>query len=53
MITSIIILLNLLAYSMVVSQSFSYMIALDNVQRNLPAASYIDLRKLLDKNFRG
>ena len=42
----------LIAYSFLVSQSFSYIIALHNTQRNLDARSYIILRKLLDKNFR-
>jgi len=42
----------LIAYSFVVSQSFSYIIALHNIQLNLDARSYIVLRKLLDKNFR-
>lgn len=47
----VIILINLLAYSLIVSQSFSYIIALRNVQRNMQPQSYIELRKLLDKNF--
>jgi hypothetical protein len=42
----------LFAYSFLVSQSFSYIIALHNTQRNLDAKGYIILRKLLDKNFR-
>ncbi len=42
----------LIAYSFVVSQSFSYIIALHNTQKNLDAKGYIVLRKLLDKNFR-
>ena len=42
----------LIAYSFIVSQSFSYIIALHNTQKNLDARSYIILRKLLDKNFR-
>ena len=49
---NIIIFINLLAYSIIVSQSFSYIIALTDVQKNLSAASYIELRKLLDANFR-
>lgn len=48
----ILILLNLIIYSVIVSQSFMYMIALRNVQESLDAASYIELRKLLDRNFR-
>ena len=47
----IIMLINLLAYSFIVSQSFSYIIALRNVQSNMQPAAYIELRKLLDKNF--
>ena len=42
----------LIAYSFFVSQSFSYIIALHDTQRNLDAKGYIVLRKLLDKNFR-
>lgn len=49
---NIIIFITLLAYSLVVSQSFSYIIALTDTQKNMQAASYIELRKLLDKNFR-
>jgi hypothetical protein len=45
-------LFTLLAYSIIVSQSFMYIIALKNVQLNLNASSYIELRKLLDVNFR-
>ncbi len=47
----ILIFLNLLVYSVIVSQSFMYMIALRNVQESMGAASYIELRKLLDRNF--
>ena len=47
----ILIFLNLLIYSVIVSQSFMYMIALRNVQESMDAASYIELRKLLDRNF--
>lgn len=49
---NIIIFINLLFYAVLVSQSFSYMIALSNVQKNLQANSYIEVRQLLDKNFR-
>lgn len=45
------IFLNILVYSVIVSQSFMYMIALRNVQESMGAASYIELRKLLDRNF--
>lgn len=49
---NIIIFINLLAYSFIVSQSFSYIIALTDTQKNMEADTYIELRKLLDKNFR-
>lgn len=49
---NIIIFVNLLAYSFIVSQSFSYIIALWNVQQSMNATTYIELRKLPDKNFR-
>jgi hypothetical protein len=49
---NIIIFINLLAYSFIVSQSFSYIIALTDTQKNMEACTYIELRKLLDKNFR-
>jgi len=48
----ILLFITLLAYSFVVSQSFSYIIALHNAQKNLDARGYIVLRKLIDKNFR-
>lgn len=47
----ILILLNLFIYSVIVSQSFMYMIAMRNVHESMGAASYIELRKLLDRNF--
>ena len=47
----ILIFLNVLLYSVIVSQSFMYMIALRNIQENMGAAFYIELRKLLDRNF--
>lgn len=47
----IILLVNLVVYSFIVSQSFIYIIALRNVQQNMQPATYIELRKLLDKNF--
>ena len=50
--TKIVILLYLLAYSFIVGQSFSYIISLTNVQKNLPVLPYIEFRKLTDKNFR-
>ncbi|MFN0200069.1 MAG: hypothetical protein ACKVTZ_01030 [Bacteroidia bacterium] len=52
MLIKVVFLFTLLAYSIIVSQSFSYIIALKNVQLSLNANSYIELRKLLDVNFR-
>lgn len=49
---NIVLFLNLLLYAVIASQSFMYMIALSNVQKNLDAAGYIQLRHLLDRNFR-
>lgn len=51
MIIKLLLFFNLFAYAVIVSQSFMYMIALRNVQERLEAASYIELRKLLDENF--
>ena len=47
----ILIFLNVLVYSVIVSQSFMYMIALRNVQESMGAASYMEIRRLLDRNF--
>ena len=47
----ILLVLNLFIYSVIVGQSFMYIIALRNVQESMGAASYIELRKLLDRNF--
>lgn len=52
MLIKVIFIFTLLAYSIIVSQSFLYIIALKNVQLSLDAGSYIELRKLLDVNFR-
>jgi len=48
----IILLLTVLCYSVIVGQSFMYIIALKNVQYKMEAASYIELRKLMDAAFR-
>lgn len=48
----IILLINLIAYSFMVSQSFFYIIAMSNTLSNLQAPAYIELRHLIDKNFR-
>ena len=52
MITEIILAITLIAYSATVSQSYMYIIALKNVQNAMKAPAYIELRKLLDINFR-
>jgi uncharacterized membrane protein len=52
MLVKVVFLFTILAYSIIVSQSFSYIIALKNIQLSLNAGSYIELRKLLDVNFR-
>lgn len=52
MTTKIIILFTLLAYSMIVSQSFMYILALKNAQLHLDANAYTALRKLIDVNMR-
>lgn len=52
MTSKIILLITLLAYSIIVSQSFMYIVALEKVQLSLEAKSYIELRKLLDTNMR-
>lgn len=48
----LVLLVNLLAYSFIVSQSFFYIIAMSNTQRNMQAPAYIEFRHLVDKNFR-
>jgi len=50
--TNIILLFTTLSYSIIVAQSFMYIVALKNVQNHMNARSYIELRKLLDANFR-
>lgn len=52
MTTRIILLFTLLAYSIIVSQSFIYILALKHVQLNLDANAYIELRKLIDASMR-
>ena len=51
MLIKIVLLLTILLYSIIVSQSFSYIISLRNVQLNMNAGEYISFRKLTDKNF--
>ncbi len=50
--TKIILLLSILAYSVIVGQSYMYIVALKNVQSDMGGGSYVQLRKLLDINFR-
>lgn len=50
--TKIILFATLFAYSWVVSQSWMYVIALENVQLAMGAPSYIEVRQLLDTSFR-
>lgn len=51
MLLKILILINLLAYSLIVGQAYMYMIALSDVSKKLDAASYIQFRQLTDVNF--
>ncbi len=48
----IILLFTLLAYSIIVSQSFMYILALKQVQLGLDANAYTQLRKLIDTSMR-
>jgi len=52
MLINIILLITLLAYSIIVSQSFMYILALKNVQLKLGAGSYTETRKLIDISMR-
>ncbi len=52
MITKIVFLCTLVAYSIIVSQSFMYILALRQVQLNLKASSYTEFRKLIDVSMR-
>lgn len=49
--TKIIMLLTLIAYSIIVGQSFMYIIALKNAQLGMQATTYIEFRKLVDAGF--
>ena len=51
MLNKIILLFTLLAYSIIVSQSYMYIIALKKAQTAMQANSYIEFRKLLDAGF--
>lgn len=52
MTTKIILLITVLAYSVIVSQSFMYILALKDAQLTLESNSYTELRKLIDKSMR-
>lgn len=52
MIPKLTLFLTLLAYSIIVSQSFMYMLALKNVSLNLGYEPYTELRKLIDGSMR-
>jgi len=48
----IILTVTLLAYAMIASQSFMYILSLKQVQLNLGAGAYTELRKLTDSSMR-
>lgn len=48
MVTKIIFFITLLAYAILASQAFMYILSLKQVQLSLNASSYIELRKLTD-----
>ena len=52
MATQIILLFDLLLYSIIAAQSISYIISLTAVQQKMNVNEYIVFRKLTDKNFR-
>ena len=52
MATQIILLFDLLFYSIVAAQSISYIISLTDVQQRMNVNEYIVFRKLTDQNFR-
>jgi|SRR6218665_242332 len=49
----IILFITILSYSLVVSQSFMYILALKNTQLALGGSSYVEVRQLIDANMRG
>ena len=53
MTTKIIFFFTLLTYSIIVSQSFMYILALKDVQLNLEAGPYTQIRKRIDSSMRG
>lgn len=52
MTTKIIFAITLLAYAMIASQAFMYILSLKYVQLNLGADSYTEIRKLIDTSMR-
>jgi hypothetical protein len=50
--TKVVLFPTILAYSVIVAQSYMYFVALKNVQTDVGGGSYIRLRKLPDTNFR-
>jgi len=48
----IIFFFTILAYSILASQSFMYILSLKNVQLNMSASTYIEFRKLIDASMR-
>jgi phosphate starvation-inducible membrane PsiE len=52
MTTKIIFVITLLAYAMIASQAFMYMLSLKQVQLNLDASAYTEVRKLTDISMR-
>ncbi|MGB8190988.1 MAG: hypothetical protein WCF67_03670 [Chitinophagaceae bacterium] len=52
MATKIIFTITLLAYAMIASQAFMYILSLKQVQLNLGANSYTEIRKLTDASMR-
>jgi len=52
MTTKIIFFITLISYSIIVSQSFMYILALKDTQLNLQAGPYTEVRKLIDSAMR-
>ena len=52
MLNKLLLLVTLLVYSVIVSQSYMYIIALKNAQINMQPNTYIEFRKLMDAGFR-
>jgi hypothetical protein len=51
MLSRYLLFFTIISYSIIVGQSFMYIIAMKNVQTSMQAASYIELRQLLDAGF--